>query len=120
MPLQLATGQEIILRNVLFESNSDELLETSTEELNRLVQLLEQNIDLHIQINGHTDNIGDEDDNQLLSKNRAKSVTDFLVKAGINKKRLSSKGHGESQPIADNKDETGRSKNRRTSFKIVD
>ena len=114
------TGQEVILHNVLFESNSSELLETSTEELNRLVQLLEQNSDLHIRINGHTDNIGDENTNQVLSEKRAEAVTEFLIQAGIAKERLSSKGYGESQPITDNETEEGRSKNRRTSFEVVD
>ncbi len=114
------TGKEVILHNVLFESNSSELLETSAEELNRLVQLLEQNTDLHIRINGHTDNIGDENDNQILSENRAKAVTEFLIQAGIAKERLRSKGYGESQPITDNETEEGRAKNRRTSFEVVD
>ena len=113
-------GQEVVLRNVLFESNSDELLESSTEELNRLVDLLEQNKNLNIRINGHTDNIGEEVANQILSENRAEAVTNFLIEAGIAVERLSSKGFGEIQPISDNETEEGRSQNRRTSFEVVE
>lgn len=117
---KLISGQEVVLRNVLFENNSNELLESSTDELNRLAKLLEQNIHLNIRINGHTDNIGTQVNNQTLSENRAKAVTQFLIDAGIAKERLSSKGFGEMLPIADNSNEDGRSENRRTSFEVVE
>jgi outer membrane protein OmpA-like peptidoglycan-associated protein len=88
-------------------------------EINRLLQLLNENPTLTVQINGHTDNVGKPADNLKLSADRAKSVLDYLVSKGINIKRLTSKGFGETKPIADNKAETGRAQNRRTEFVIT-
>ncbi len=116
---ELADGKEIILRNVLFDSNSDQLLESSTQELDQLTNLLKENPTLEIRINGHTDNIGQAEDNLHLSERRAEAVKQFLINAGIAATRLTAKGFGETQPITDNSDEIGRSKNRRTSFEVV-
>ena len=74
---------------------------------------------LNIEIQGHTDSDGSESYNQDLSDRRAASVLNFLVSTGIDSKRLSSKGYGESVPIADNKSEEGKAANRRIEFKII-
>ncbi len=113
-------SQPIILKNVFFETGSAALLPQSVLELTRLKNLLEENPKLDIQINGHTDNVGSEEDNQMLSENRAKAVNDFLVENGINPMRLTYKGFGESQPIDTNETEDGRRNNRRTEFEVVD
>lgn len=110
----------IILKNVFFASGSAELESTSLTELNRLKSLLGSNIHLKIQINGHTDNIGDEQDNLQLSEDRAKSVKDYLVSQGITATRISHKGFGEKQPIDTNDTAAGRKNNRRTEFVIID
>ncbi|MBL0315975.1 MAG: OmpA family protein [Flavobacteriales bacterium] len=72
-----------------------------------------------MEIGGHTDNVGSDEANMTLSNNRAASVVEFLVKHGIEASRLSSKGYGETLPVATNDTDEGRAKNRRTEFKIV-
>lgn len=120
IPLQkIAIGNTTILKNVFFETDSYELLETSIYELNRLVHLLEKNPTLNIEIRGHTDNTGTTEHNQTLSEKRAKSVYDYIRNKGISTQRLSYKGYGEFEPIATNNTETGKANNRRTEFKVV-
>ena len=109
-------AKPIILKNVFFETGSAELMSTSLIELNRLKDLLVDNPQLKIQINGHTDNVGSEGDNQSLSTKRAKAVQDYLIKEGIASNRLKYKGFGESQPIASNDSADGKRTNRRTEF----
>ncbi len=111
-------NQPIILKNVFFESGSAELLPTSITELNRLKKLLEDNTELKIQINGHTDSMGADRDNLDLSTARAKSVYDWLIEQNILATRLKYQGFGESQPLASNEYEEGRRTNRRTEFVI--
>lgn len=114
----VAENQPIILKNVFFASGSAELLVASTNELDRLYQLLADNNSLRIQINGHTDHVGSDEDNRRLSEARAKAVYDYLIEKGIDAGRLRYKGYGESLPIADNEIETGRQQNRRTEFVV--
>jgi outer membrane protein OmpA-like peptidoglycan-associated protein len=73
---------------------------------------------LHIQINGHTDKVGNTLSNQILSEERAKAVLDYLVGQAIDPVRLQYKGYGESKPIETNDTAEGRAKNRRTEFEI--
>lgn len=121
VPLQpIKVGETIVLKNIFFDYDKYALLPESRVELNRLVTLLNQNPEMNIRIQGHTDSQGDESYNQKLSENRAKSVYDYLVMHGISEERLSYKGYGESKPIADNDTEEGRAKNRRTEFVVVD
>ncbi|GAB4249217.1 MAG: hypothetical protein Kow0027_12000 [Saprospiraceae bacterium] len=109
----------VVLRNVFFESGSADLLPKSRVELDKLYDLLVQNPALKIQINGHTDNVGSEQDNLELSLNRAKAVYDYLVEKGIDPGRLRYKGFGETKPVSSNDTEEGRSQNRRTEFQII-
>ncbi|TDH21302.1 flagellar motor protein MotB [Segetibacter sp. 3557_3] len=109
----------VILKNILFETNSARLQNISLVELNRLLQLMEENPTVKVQINGHTDNVGKPADNLALSTSRAKSVVDYLTSKGVDPKRLSFKGLGATKPIADNKTEEGRAQNRRTEFVII-
>ena len=74
---------------------------------------------MKIEVSGHTDNKGTMQANQVLSENRARSVYQYLIANGISAERLSFKGFGQTQPIASNDTEDGRSQNRRTEFKIV-
>ena len=108
--------QSIVLKNILFESNSAKLRDESIFELNELYEMIKQKSNFSIEIIGHTDNIGSEEDNLLLSLNRAKVVSDFLVNKGILRERISCFGKGESKPIDDNLNEEGRRNNRRTEF----
>lgn len=116
-PIKLNTS--FVLKNIQFETNSFKLKSSSIIELYKLMQILNENPTLKIEISGHTDNVGKATDNVKLSTNRAKTVVDYLIEKGIAAKRLSYKGFGSSQPIADNKTEAGKALNRRTEFKIV-
>jgi outer membrane protein OmpA-like peptidoglycan-associated protein len=108
----------IALRNVFFESGSSDLKPESASELDRLAELLDKNPLLKIQINGHTDNVGNDESNMVLSEKRAKAVYDYLVTRQINLQRLRFKGYGETKPIDSNDTPEGRSRNRRTEFEV--
>jgi outer membrane protein OmpA-like peptidoglycan-associated protein len=108
-----------VLNNVFFETNKWDLKPESMIELNRLVDLLQANLDKKIEIGGHTDNVGSDEANLTLSNNRAQSVVDYLIKKGVAPDRLTAKGYGETQPIATNDTDAGRAKNRRTEFKVI-
>ena len=90
----------------------------SEVELNTLLNFMQNNEDLEVEIEGHTDNIGAESHNLKLSENRAKAVFEYLVNNGIKAKRMTFKGYGPSQPISNNDTEEGRASNRRTAFRI--
>ena len=112
-------GNKVILNNIFFETNKFTLQTESVAELNKLVEFMKVNPTLHIEISGHTDNVGNNQANQVLSENRAKSVYDYLISNKIDISRLVYKGYGETQPIAPNTTGEGRQKNRRTEFKII-
>ena len=117
---KIKKGATITLRNVFFETGSFTLKSDSDPELRLLRNYLRKNSRIKVEIQGHTDNIGQDDDNQLLSENRAKAVRQWLVENGINASRITAIGYGESQPIADNDTEKGRALNRRTEFVIIE
>ncbi len=120
IPLQpIEMNASVTLKNVHFETNSTKLVPVSLVELDKLLQLLNENTQIKVLITGHTDNVGAPADNLKLSNNRAKAVADYLISKGIDAKRLTWKGLGETKPVADNKNEEGRAKNRRTEFTIV-
>ncbi len=108
-----------VLRNVFFDTGSAELRPESFIELNRLKTFLDENSEISIQLNGHTDNVGSDTDNLALSDNRAKSVFTYLVENGIDKARMTYKGYGETSPIDSNDTDSGRQANRRTEFMIT-
>ncbi len=112
-------GEKIVLKNIFFATDSYDLKRESFAELNTLVELLANNPDLRVEIGGHTDNVGSKEYNLSLSENRAKSVRDYLVSEGVDLKRLTFKGYGFSEPIADNDTDTGRAQNRRTEVKVL-
>ncbi len=116
-PVQL--NASFVFNNILFATNSYALPANGLAELQQLVQILQDNPTLKVEISGHTDNTGNAKDNLVLSANRAKAIVDYLAGKGIGNLRLSYKGYGDTQPIADNNTETGRSKNRRTSFTVT-
>lgn len=112
-------GASIVLKNIFFETGKFDLQNESKSELDKLVELLNDNPNLKIQIDGHTDNVGQQKDNLELSNNRAKSVVGYLLSKGINQQRLSFKGFGATKPVADNNTETGRAQNRRTELYVT-
>ena len=120
IPLQpIEANAAIVLENIFFDPNEFEIKPQSGAELNEVVLLMKDNPTLHIQINGHTDNSGKPADNKTLSENRARAVTNYLIAKGIAAARLSSRGFGDTQPVADNATPEGRAKNRRTELFVV-
>jgi len=109
----------VVLKNIFFESGSDQLLEISTFEINKLVKILTDSPDVNIRITGHTDDVGSEEDNQVLSLNRASAVKNALVEKGIDTNRVIVQGLGESSPIDSNETEIGRTNNRRVEFVLI-
>jgi outer membrane protein OmpA-like peptidoglycan-associated protein len=102
-----------------FETGKSVIKATSFQTLTDLANVLKKNNAYELKISGHTDNVGTEADNLVLSKARAEAVKNFLVQKGIDAKRFFVDGFGSSKPIADNKTEAGRKKNRRVELKIV-
>ncbi len=121
IPLQpIQKGKKVVLKNIFFETDKYKLKEKSKVELKRLVRFLKHNSTVKIEIAGHTDNRGKKAYNKELSRQRAKSVYDYLLKQGIAKERLQFEGYGETSPIASNETKAGRAQNRRTEFIIIE
>ncbi|MDF9801187.1 outer membrane protein OmpA-like peptidoglycan-associated protein [Catalinimonas alkaloidigena] len=112
-------GKVIELRNVLFERASAQIISTSYQELDQLVKCLHENPLVEIEIAGHTDNVGKEDDNLKLSQDRANAIGEYLTEKKIEPNRLVMKGYGEQNPIDTNDTLEGHQKNRRVEFKIT-
>lgn len=112
-------GEVVRLNNIFFESGKATLLPESNAELDKLAEVLTNNTSVSIKINGHTDNVGSDSDNQVLSQNRAKAVFDYLTKAGVKKSRLQFEGFGETKPVATNDTDEGKQLNRRVEFVIL-
>ena len=116
----LKVGEKMLLANVFYESDSWELKKESLAELNKLLKLLNDNVQLVVEIGGYTDATGNDEHNFVLSEKRALSVVNFLVENGIPAERLKYKGYGNTSPIGDNVTSEGRKLNRRTEVKILD
>lgn len=110
---KIERGKSVVLDNIFFAFDSFELDPKSDNEIDRLVSFLKDNPSVAIEIVGHTDNIGSEKRNRVLSENRALSVMKALVAKGIDSSRLVAKGLGMSAPVASNATEEGRQLNRR-------
>jgi len=113
-------GAKVVLNNIFFEVGKASLKPISYVELSKAVELMKKNPTMKIEIGGHTDNVGADAANLKLSSDRAKSVKDYMVLAGIEDNRLNAVGYGRTQPIADNTTADGRAANRRTEFIIIE
>ena len=107
------------LSNTLFEFNKFNLGEKARGYLDEIVDWFVANPKVKAEIGGHTDGVGSQEYNQKLSEQRAKTVYNYFVEHGVNKDRLTYKGYGKSEPIADNSTEAGRQQNRRVELKII-
>jgi outer membrane protein OmpA-like peptidoglycan-associated protein/Tol biopolymer transport system component len=115
----LKVGEAYTINDILYATNSAELNEKSKFILKGFARFLQQNSEINVAIQGHTDDQGDNALNLSLSESRAKGVKDYLVSQGISEKRLSAKGFGETAPKVPNISEVNRAKNRRTDFVIL-
>lgn len=111
--------KDYVLDNVYFETGKSSLKATSYKALNDLVEVLKLKSAMVIEIQGHTDNVGKDEDNLKLSQDRADEVKKYLVSKGIDATRVTAKGYGATMPIADNTSDSGKAKNRRTSLKVL-
>lgn len=105
-----------IALNILFETGKAIIQAESQPLIDQVYELLNGNPDLKVSIEGHTDNTGTVAGNKKLSEERAKAVMNALITLGIKAERLSSVGWGQEKPVADNRTEDGRSKNRRVEI----
>jgi OOP family OmpA-OmpF porin len=118
--LQFDPPKTFVLDDVEFDFGKSTLRIQSYRTLDDLVDYLKRKPNERIEIGGHTDNIGSDEKNLVLSLERAKSIVAYLIAKGISNDRLVAKGYGAEEPIEDNSTEEGRQKNRRTEVKILD
>lgn len=116
---KIEVGQSYQLHDIYFNTNSAELNKNSLFILDGFIEFLEEHPMIDVVIHGHTDAIGSEVTNQVLSEKRAETVYNYLISNGISPARLSYRGFGEDHPVADNTTKEGRAKNRRTEFVIT-
>lgn len=112
-------GTTHTINDILFKTNSSELSESSKLVLDGFADWLKDNPKLKIEIQGHTDDVGNDNDNLALSQDRAFTVMEYLASKGIKTSRLKFKGYGESKPKVPNDTPANRAKNRRTDFLIL-
>lgn len=115
----IEVGEKIQLRNVFFVQSKPQLKTESYPELDRLVQIMRDNPTLEIELEGHTDNLGNAQANLVLSEKRVLAVKEYLVKKGIQASRITGKGYGGTRPVAPSDTEANRQLNRRVEFRIT-
>jgi outer membrane protein OmpA-like peptidoglycan-associated protein len=117
VPIEI--GESVQLRNVFFVQSKSLLKPESYPELDRLVEIMRENPTMEIELEGHTDNLGNAQANLMLSEQRVLAVKEYLVKKGINGARITGKGFGGSRPVAPSDSEANRQMNRRVEFKVT-
>ena len=119
-------NKTFVLQNIYFGYDSSDIRPAAAKELNKLVELLNDNPEIKIEMGSHTDSVASNEYNIALSQRRAESTVSYLIRKGISPGRLEAKGYGETRPIARNTspdgtdNPEGRQRNRRTEFKILE
>ena len=116
---KIEVGESYKIDDIHFMTNSAVLSKGAKRIIDEFFEFLYENPNIEVEIQGHTDNVGKDEANMILSDKRAKSVYRYLIEKGISSSRLSANGYGESKPIASNETYSGRAKNRRTVFLII-
>ncbi|MFN0088003.1 MAG: OmpA family protein [Blastocatellia bacterium] len=111
--------KKVLMKGIEFDSGSDRISAAAAAVLDDAARALTATAEARVEISGHTDNVGEDKMNQALSQRRAESVKKYLTGKGIAADRLSSKGYGPSQPIAENETEEGKARNRRIEFRVI-
>jgi outer membrane protein OmpA-like peptidoglycan-associated protein len=115
----LEVGEIIRLNNLFFDFAKSDIKKESMSELERVISLLKNNPIMQIEIGGHTDNVGDDASNLILSTQRVQSVVNYILSKDVPASQITLKGYGEKRPISDNSSDIGRAKNRRVEFTIL-
>jgi outer membrane protein OmpA-like peptidoglycan-associated protein len=118
----IVTEKEVVLKDIEFEFNKSNITAEGAFELDKLVQVMNQNQNMVIMVKAHTDNRGSDSYNMNLSERRAKSTVQYVISKGIDKSRITGNGYGESEPKVDCKEactEEEHAENRRSEFLIV-
>ena len=118
IPPEIKKRVDIAAKNILFVTGSAKLQSKSFKGLNDVAQIMKENPGMSLAIDGHTDWVGSDEYNQKLSDDRAASVMNYIVSKGVDASRITSAGHGETMPIADNKTAAGRQQNRRVEMTL--
>ena len=122
---KIIINKAIVLENIYYEFAKWDITEQAAVELDKLVDIMNDNPDIVIELSSHTDSVDTVSYNLRLSQRRAESAVNYIVQAGIDRSRLTARGYGESRPIARNTNPDGtdnpegRAKNRRTEFKVI-
>jgi len=114
----LERGKKVVLKGVNFETNKATLTSDSREILTIAYNAMVANPDVQVEISGHTDNVGSQESNQILSLKRAQAVKNWLVQNGITSNRMKTVGKGENEPMTSNVSISGRAENRRIEFYV--
>ncbi|MDP4262909.1 MAG: OmpA family protein [Bacteroidota bacterium] len=117
--IKFEAARTYTLDNVHFDFGKATLRPESFSQLEELVSYMKYKDAIRIEIAGHTDNVGKDADNLALSQQRADAIKNYLLKKGIQPSRVTAKGYGATQPIADNDTEEGRQLNRRTEVRVL-
>jgi OOP family OmpA-OmpF porin len=119
--LVVVTEKKIELKQtVFFDTNKATIKPVSFPLLTEVAQAMKDNPKIKVEVQGHTDSVGNDAFNLKLSQKRAESVRNYLIKKGISSDRMAPKGYGENVPIADNRTKAGRDQNRRVEFVITE
>jgi outer membrane protein OmpA-like peptidoglycan-associated protein len=113
---EISKNGHVAVYGIHFDTGKSDILQDSESTLNEIVKLMQQQPELKLRVEGHTDNQGSTASNQTLSDKRAQSVVTWLTGHGVAATRLAAKGFGQAKPIADNSTEDGRAKNRRVEL----
>jgi OOP family OmpA-OmpF porin len=113
---EITKSGHVAVYGIHFDTGKSDILPDSESTLNEIVRLMQQQPDLKLRVEGHTDNQGNAASNQTLSDKRAQSVVTWLAAHGVAAARLTAKGFGQTKPVADNSTEDGRAKNRRVEL----
>jgi OOP family OmpA-OmpF porin len=117
VPDETGEVKALVLEGVTFENNSAQLTPGSRGILDDVAESLVAWPDVNVEVGGHTDSRGDAAYNEQLSQKRADAVKTYLTAKGVDESRLTTKGYGETKPVADNDTADGRSQNRRVELK---